>query len=178
MIKAQYDLDLTPAERLRAAGIRKAVRIGLSRAAKPVKASVVSHALAVKRFGFLAKSIRIKTIVYPADKYVVVIGPSTTFTRSLGKFKRGKRKGQKKVAIPAKYAHLVEEGTSRSRAKPWLKPAYEETAGPFLARVREEIGREVALELDRETARGGGRGPRHSRPLDSGPGGSDPRRGR
>ncbi len=155
MIGARVDLDLTPAEGLRKGGIRKATRIGISRAASPVKAAVVSHATAVKKFGYLAKAIRIRLKVYPADKFVAVIGPSTKYTRTKGKYTRGKRKGEKRVYRPSKYAHLVESGTRRSQARPWLKPAHAESAGRFLATAAAEVGREIELELSRRAARAG-----------------------
>lgn len=143
MMAAHLELDLKPAEGLRASGLRKATRIGLNRAASPVKASVVSHATNVKRFGFLAKSIRIRLRTYPGDKFVAVIGPSTKFVRTKGKFKRGKRKGQPRKQVPAKYAHLVEKGTKRSKARPWLAPAHAESAARFVAQAGVEIGREI-----------------------------------
>ncbi len=153
MIVSRVDLDMSPADGLRQGGLRKALRIGINRAASPVKASVVSHALAVKKYGFLAASIRIKVKAYPADRFVTVIGPSTKYTRSRGKFKKGKRKGQPKKSIPSKYAHLVERGTKRSLAKPWLAPAHAESAGRFLIQAGVETGREIELELSRQAKR-------------------------
>lgn len=151
---SRLDLDTTPADGLiRKGGLRKATRIGLSRAASPVKASVVSHAEAVKRYGFLARAIRIRLRTYPADKFVAVIGPSTKYSRTKGTYSRGKSKGQKRVSRPSKYAHLLEGGTKRSKAKPWLKPAYDATAGRFLARAGVEVGKEIELELARQRAK-------------------------
>lgn len=149
MIGGRVQLDMTPADGLKKSGIRKAMRIGVNRAASPVKASVVAHAEAVKRYGFLAKAIRIRTRVYPADRYVAVVGPSTRYVRQKGKYTRGPKKGQPRVSRPSKYAHLVESGTKRSQAKPWLKPAHAATAGRFLDQVGREVGREIELELAR-----------------------------
>jgi hypothetical protein len=153
MIGTRVELDMRPADGLRKGGIRKALRIGLNRASAPVKASVVSHAEAVKRYGFLAKSIRIKLKGYPADKFVSVIGPSTKFTRTKGKFTKGKREGQPRLSRPSKYAHLVERGTKRSLPKPWLAPAHAESAGRFLMNAAAEVGREVEAELNRTAKR-------------------------
>ena len=153
MIGSRVELDMRPAEGLCQGGIRRAMRIGLNRAASPVKASVVGHAEAIKRFGFLAKAIRIKTKSYPADRFVAVIGPSTKYTRTKGKFKKGKRKGQPKKFVPGKYAHLVERGTKRSQAKPFLGPAHAATAARFLEQVGIETGREIEQELARRAAR-------------------------
>lgn len=153
MIAAAVRLDLSPADGLlKGGGLKRAARIGLSRAAAPVKAAVVSHAEGVRRFGYLAKSIRIKLKGYPADRWVSVIGPSTKYKRQKGKYKRGKRAGQPKVSTPARYAHLVERGTKRSLPRPWLRPAYAATAGGFTAAAGYEVMREVEAELARRAA--------------------------
>jgi len=154
MINAKFQVDLTPGEQLAKNGLRRATRIGLNRAAAPVKASVVSHANAVKRYGFLAKSIRIRLRIYPSDRYVAVVGPSMNYVRTKGKKKRGKYKGSPRRHRPAYYAHLVERGTKRSRAKPWLKPAHAESAGRFIEDARREVGKEIERELDRQRAKG------------------------
>lgn len=157
MIDAKVKLDLTPGEQLAKSGLRRATRIGLSRAASPVKGSVVSHANSVRRFGFLAKSIRIRLRIYPSERYVAVVGPSMNFIRTKGKYKRGKHKGQPRRHRPAYYAHLVERGTKRSRARPWLAPAHAESASGFIENARREVGAEITRELDRQRAREGGR---------------------
>lgn len=153
MISGRVELDMSPAEGLRKGGIRKATRIGLSRAASPVKAAVVSHAERVKKYGFLAKAIRIRLRTYPADRFVAVIGPSTKYVRTKGKYRRGPKAGEKKVHRPSKYAHLVESGTKRSRPKPWLKPAHDATARQFLDRAGAEVGKEIEQELARQRAK-------------------------
>jgi HK97 gp10 family phage protein len=153
MLGARVALDLGPAEGLTKGGIRKATRIGLNRAASPVKASVVSHAAAVKRFGYLSKSIRIRLKGYPADKWVSVIGPGTKFVKVKGRYKRGATPGAAKFFKPAKYAHLVERGTKRSKPKPWLRPAFDSTKGRFLDQAAAEVGKEIAAELARHRAK-------------------------
>ncbi|VTR95240.1 : HK97-gp10_like [Gemmata massiliana] len=149
MIGARTELDLTPIDGLNQSGIRRATRIGLNRAASPVKASVEAHATAVKRFGYLAKSIRIRLRLYPADRFVAVVGPASKFTRTKGVYKRGKRKGEKRLFKPSKYAHLVERGTRHSKAKPWLKPAHDATAARFLQVAGYEVGAELEHQLFR-----------------------------
>lgn len=148
-MKARVELDLTPGEKLARSGLRKATRIGMNRAASPVKAAVVSAASAVKRYGYLAKSIRIRLRSYPADRFVAVVGPSTKFTRVKGRYTRGQTPGAARLNKPWKYAWLVEWGTKRSRAKPWLRPA-QAAAGPaFVKRAQAEVGKEIAKELAR-----------------------------
>jgi hypothetical protein len=149
VIAARVAMDLSPAEGLRNGGIRKATRIGLCRAASPVKAAVVNHAEGVKRYGFLGKSIRIRLRSYPADRFVVVIGPSAKYTRTKGKFTRGPKKGQPRRFVPAKYALLVEKGTGRSKPRPWLRPAHDAAAPRFLQEAAAEVGKEIEAELAR-----------------------------
>jgi hypothetical protein len=155
-IRAGAVVDMSPAEELGKSGVRKAVRIGLNRASAPVKAAVVSHAGARKRYGYLQKSIRIRLRTYSADRWVSVIGPSTKFVRRKGKYTRGKRKGEPRLFKPSKYAHLFERGTKRSKAYPFLGPAYAETAGPFIRRAGREIGEELENELRRQRAKKAG----------------------
>lgn len=154
MIAVNATVDMSPAEGLTRGGLRKATRIGINRAASPVKAAVVAQAEAVRRFGFMAKAVRIRLRTYPADRFVAVIGPASKVVRTKGKFKKGKRKGQPKKIIPAKYAHLVNAGTVRSKATHWLDRAHAQSAPRFLATVGAEVGREVELELARRQPAG------------------------
>lgn len=146
--KAQYDLNLTPAEQLKAYGIRKAIRIGSNRAAAKVKAVVVSNAQKIKLTGHTAKSIRIKVKVYANSRYVSIIGPSRKFSRSKGR-------GTGKRHVPARYALLIEKGTERIKAKPFIKPALEATASQYCADSSREVGIEIAKELDRQAVKAG-----------------------
>lgn len=150
--KAQYDLDLTPAERLKASGMRKAIRIGANRAAAKVKAAVVSHAEQVKLIGAYAKSVRIKVKVYKGDRYVSIVGASAKYKRTRGRYTRGKNKGQPRVIRPAKYAGMLEKGTKRSRPRPVLKPAFDASSAAYLDDVRREVGLEIQRELTRQSA--------------------------
>lgn len=149
MIVARVELDMSPAEDLSRSGIRLALRVGMNRAASPVKAAVVSHAAAVRRLGHLAKSIRIRLREYPADRWAAVVGPTTKYVRTKGRYTRGRTPGAARFIKPAKYAHLVEKGTARSRAKPWLRPAHDATAQQFLDRVGAEVGGEIERRLAR-----------------------------
>lgn len=153
LLGGSVKLDMSPAEGLRAGGIRKATRIGINRAASPVKATVVAAAEGVRRFGFLAKSIRIRVRQYPADRWAAIIGPSTKYQRKKGTYKRGKRAGQPRISKPSKYAHLVERGTKRSRARPWLKPAHAAAAPRYLSAVGPAIGGAIQDELRRLAAK-------------------------
>lgn len=150
--KVQYDLNLTAAQQLHAYGIRKAIRIAVNRASAPVKAAEVAAAEGIARYGFTAKSIRIRVKVYPGDRFVSVVGTSRAFKRTKGKYKRGKRKGEKRLIIPANYAWLVERGTKHARAKPWLKSAAEASLPQYQANVIEGVRTEIEAQLARRAA--------------------------
>lgn len=143
------DLDLGGFDKLRPAELGRAVRIANNRAAAPVKAAVVAHSESIKRFGFLAKSHRIKLRRY-GEKLVAVIGPSTKYARQKGKYTRGRRAGQPRKHVPAMVAHLVEKGTARSKPKPFLRPALDAEGPRFLRAVPEQVGREIDSILSRK----------------------------
>lgn len=149
MLAARVDLDLSPSEGLQKSGLRKATRIGLNRAASPVKAAVVSHAEAVKRFGYVGKAVRIRLRTYPADRFVAVIGPSTKYTRKKGKFSRGKKKGQARVFRPSKYAALVNSGTRHGRPTHWLDQARDQAGPGFVATAPGLVLQEIDNQLAR-----------------------------
>jgi hypothetical protein len=154
-LSARATVDMRPAESLRAGGARKATRIGLNRASAPVKAAVVSEATAIKRYGFTAKSIRIRLRQYPPDKWVSVIGPGASFSRTKGKYQRGKRKGQARKHVPANVAHIVNKGSKRTKPKPFLTKAHARTAAGFVRDAEREVGKEIAAELARRAGAAG-----------------------
>lgn len=147
--KVQYDLNLTELERLKNYGIRKAMRIAVNRAAAGMKAAVVAEAQRIADTGALAKSARIKVKIYRQFTMVAMVGPARGFTRSGGKVKTGKNKGKKRLIRPGRYAHLVEHGTRRTRAKPFIKPAELKSVPQFRRTVTQEIAREIEKELGR-----------------------------
>lgn len=145
-LSVSVQLDLTKFDHLKK-NIKRAVIIGCNRAAKPVRAAVIANAQGISRHGFLAKSIGTKTRFYPSKAIVTVIGPKMSFARTKGKFARGPRAGQTRRHVPYLYSWLLEKGTKRSAAKPFLKPAWD-TEGPgYLRRVAAEIEAEVAKLL-------------------------------
>lgn len=146
-IQAEVVLDLDKFGKLKNKA-KRAVIIGANRAAKPVRAAVEANALAIARRGFTAKSVGTKTRFYAGAKSVVtIIGPKMSFTRSAGKFTRGPRKGETKKAIPYLYAWLIEKGTVRSKARPFLGPALDARGPAYRAAVVAEVGAELAKAL-------------------------------
>src|SRR5262245_39467804 len=141
--KIQYDVDLTPAERLAAYGLRKAMRIAINRSARVLKSAMIAEANKHRRYGFLASSQRIKVKLYRNKYWLAMAGPGRGFKRVKGRYKRGKKKGQPRVSRPAKYAHLVDEGTSRAKAYPMVKPAERAAVPTFQRQVTDELRREI-----------------------------------
>lgn len=97
--------------------VRKMVTKGgqiLARAAKQA---------APKETGLLRKSIGSKVKVYPSGVTVAIVGPRTGFRQQVTR-KRGRWVPKVETANPTKYAHLVELGTARASAKPFLRPAF------------------------------------------------------
>lgn len=128
----------------RSAGSR-ILRKALSAASKPMLDT--ARQLVPRRTGLLRKSLgrRIKT--YRSTGIVVVmIGPRTGFKRQIKGGRAARRadvRGKQAYADPTHYAHLVERGTVRSRATPYLRPAFDQhktAAEATVARiVREEL---------------------------------------
>ena len=148
-LKIQYDLNLSPAERLRNYGIRKAIRIAVNRAAARMKAIVAGHAEKSRRLGNLIKSLRIKVKVYRNESYVAIVGPNRNFKRSGAKITRGRKtrvpfkRGLRHTIRPGRYAHLVERGAKHHRAQPFIQPSIPDAVPTF----RAEVVREIKLEL-------------------------------
>jgi HK97 gp10 family phage protein len=115
--------------RIRKKGVRRAV----TKTSRSI--SKIAKSNAPRETGLLKKSIGQKVKTYPSGNVVGIIGPRYGFRRAVKVkiSKRGKRslrlgkKGEegKRYRNPVNYAHLVELGTKRSRAKPFLKPARE-----------------------------------------------------
>jgi hypothetical protein len=149
--KVQYDVDLSPAERLKRYGFRKAIRIAVNRASAPAKVTMTQKAEAIRRFGFTAQSMRIRVRIYgDSERFVSIVGPTRSFKRVKGKYTRGPRKGQKRVFIPANTAHLADKGTKRSKAHHFVEKARVEANPRYLVDVQREVAKELKLELERQ----------------------------
>ena len=154
MIGGRFQLDLSGLKGVTPGELRKASAIAVMAGASPVKAAVVSNAEGIKRFGFTAKSVRIRRRFYAASlRMVAIVGPSRKYVRTKGKFTRGPKKGQPRKHVPAKVAHLVEKGTKRSRARKFISPALAATWKLYEQRVRDRFGREIEAAIARRAAR-------------------------
>ena len=57
------------------------------------------------------------------------VGPRTKIRKPIKLSTKGKSKGQVQIAIPTRYAHLQEFGSSRQPARPFVRPAWDEYGG-------------------------------------------------
>lgn len=114
---------------------RPALREASGEIRKKAKANVV------RKTGLLRKSI--KNVVRTARRGGVyaIVGPAVGFKQEVV------RDGARVTSDPAKYAHLVEYGTSHSAAKPFLRPAFDTTPNEQI------IARRMAVELDKFAAK-------------------------
>lgn len=83
--------------------------------------------LSEERAGLYKRAMGSKVKVYRNGVVIVVVGARRGFKKQIGVRKRGKNKGQPVFYDPAKIAHLIERGTKRSRARPHLRPALDDT---------------------------------------------------
>lgn len=113
---------------------RPAIREASGEIRKKAKAN------APKETGLLKKSI--KNVVRTGKTGVyAVIGPANGFKQEVV------RDGRTVMSDPAKYAHLVEYGTTHSAAKPYLRPAYDTTPSEQI------IARRMGVEFDKVAKR-------------------------
>ncbi len=147
-VKVEMEFKVDPfreLDRLKAGLKNKIIRIAINKAAAPVKAAVISFAPLGK--GPLKKSIRIKVKHYrDRGVWVAIVGPGSSFKRVGKKFSRGKRKGQKRIIQPSRYASQVDGGTTRAKATPFRRPALQ-AAGPQYVRVMMDSLREQVAAL-------------------------------
>ena len=135
--------------------LRRAMLAGTKAPYKQMKANAKS----VADTGLLAKSIGRKVKVYRGSGVVVgVIGPQAGFRRIVERPKKGSRrakfiketlgikygKGTGRIIMdPNNYAHLVELGSRRSRAHPFMRPAWDtakaESEAAIAATLKEGI---------------------------------------
>lgn len=109
-----------------------------------VIASAAKKNIRTNRTGLLKKSIRTKSGVAGRAPYAV-IGPS----RSV----QGTYKGKK--TVPANYSHLVEYGTSHSKAQPFMRPALDSSGPAVMKKMARGLERFMAREAKKLKAKGG-----------------------
>jgi len=112
--------------------VQKAMKKGAARVRKAAKRRVPVET------GLLKKSLGSKVARRKRDKVVVgIIGPRTGFKKQMpdGSYRN-----------PVRYAHLVELGTKRAGAKPFLRPAFEQERDGAVADIRKKLWEELRKE--------------------------------
>ena len=111
----------------------------------PIRKAAKRYAKASKDSGLLMKSIglNVKKI---KGVYTVRVGPRNGFTGPPKQVKDRKTGNMKTIVPnPVFYAHLVEGGTSRTAAKPFMRPAIDSAQGEVI----EAMGKGLEKHLDR-----------------------------
>lgn len=111
------DKVLAKLANLKGSLIRRIVRQALNKAATPIL-KTAKQSVPVDT-GLLKKSLGRKSKTYKSGTLMQIIGARSGFKTPVGV----NRKGRTKYQNPTQYLHLVEFGTSRSEAKPFLGPA-------------------------------------------------------
>jgi len=112
--------------------------------AAPIRKAAKGHLSKSKDSGLLSKSLGVTVKKTRRGQKTARVGPRSGFRQVV------KRKGKAKpeLADPVKYAHLVEYGTSKTQAKPFIRPALESASGEAMtamaAAYSKHLGRVVA----------------------------------
>lgn len=146
MITGKFTLDLQPMEGLKQSLINRIVRKAVTEASKPIRGAVKTGAQSIAKTGFMAKSISYKTKTYN-NNVTLIIGPRTQYRVTLGTITRGPHKGSSKIYAPSKIAGLVEKGTRRSKAQPFIGPAYDSQRQSFADQVSDLIKQGIEAQL-------------------------------
>lgn len=125
-------------------------------ATKPIVQT--AKGLVSNRYGLLQRSIG-ATVRVPrrgryAGRLIARVGPRRGFKATGGVRTRGKFKGKAKVFDPVKYAHLVEKGTRKDPARPFLRPAFDRNVNLAFEIISTSIKNGIKRELKKL---GGGR---------------------
>lgn len=135
---------------------RKALRRAVTIATRKLARAAKDRAKGFKRTGTLWKSLGSKVKVYASSGAVVgIVGARQGFRTQIGVAKKDsaettrypRKTGDPIYANPVKYLHLVELGTHRSRANPFLADALRATRSVIKATLVEEIDRGLSEAL-------------------------------
>jgi HK97 gp10 family phage protein len=144
-IVGRVEVDLSPLLQLKKSLVKKVLRKAIREASAVIKAAVKGN-VQPHGLGDLAKSIGVKIRTYK-DVAVAIVGPKSKWQKVRGVYKKGRRKGQPKVVMPSKIAHLVEKGSKRSKAYPFEKPAIDSHHDQYLTVLAGAIERAISAEL-------------------------------
>lgn len=130
----------TLGDKVRKKGTKKAVNAGTKIVLKKAKS------LVREKTGLLRKSLGRKTKVYRNSGVAIgIVGPRTKKFKTLLRVGvRGKSAGKEIYANPTQYAHLVDKGTKRSQAYPFM----EESLSSTEAEVQEAMAEAMAQVIE------------------------------
>lgn len=137
-------------------GSLRVIEHATSMAVKPIVSAAKRNARRFRRTGLLAKSIGHKTTVYRDGNIYAAIGARNGFAQTISP-----GPGLKPIKVnPAKYSHLVEQGTVRSAPRPFLRPAFEATKQQAEQIMATEARFKLLEIVDQERRKGGSSGRR------------------
>jgi HK97 gp10 family phage protein len=114
-----------------------ALRAGMT----PVRKSAAANLSRSMDTGLLKKSLGLTVKKTRKGQLTARVGARSGFTQTVTR--KGRSKPEK--VNPVKYAHLVEYGTSKAPAKPFIRPAVESNSGAIL----EGMAKGYAKGMDR-----------------------------
>lgn len=138
--------------------VRKVIRPAITKAGRLI--AKTAKRLAPKETGLLRKSIASKVKTYKSGSVVAIIGPRIGFKREVtlkrvfriinGRtvfFAKPKPEYLKMMRNPIPYAHLVEYGTSKTAAKPFMRPAWDQNKEQIKSLLQREIWNGIQKHL-------------------------------
>jgi HK97 gp10 family phage protein len=148
MLKANFDVDLSPMENLKKSLTNKILRQSMREASQPVLQAVKSNAKQHVRLGYLVKVLKLKMRTYKTG-IVSIVGPQSDKVFVLGIRKRGKSIGQPIRYRPSAIVHLLEKGTKRAAARPIMTPAINSQRQAYFDRLSTILSRKIQEELSK-----------------------------
>lgn len=128
--------------RLKEAVKRRVLRKAVTAASKPVLKAAKTKA--PKQTGLLRKSLGRRTKTYrKSGVAVAVVGPREGFSKEVVV------NGKSEFRNPVKYAHLVELGTIKNVAQPFLRPALDSTKVEATQAMAQAIEAGIEKELSK-----------------------------
>ncbi len=127
---------------------RKVIRGATRKAMKSVVKSAKENIRPHDRTGLLRKSIRINQVKFPSGVLITYVGAGIKSGSDATEFGR---------VYPPNYSHLLEFGTHRSRAFPWLRPAFDRNRGRINGTMQSELRKGMVRETNKARAKSGGK---------------------
>lgn len=168
-------IKIDPADLLRGLGalatpssIQRVTRPGITKCARLVRKAARAELKDNRRTGALSRSINyvVRTAKTAASKQrhgaapYAIVGPDAGYSVPAPTSRVKTRKYEKTIRtktgklIPSMYAHFLERGTSHHAAEPFLRPAFDKSAGQCRNILVADIRAGVQKEIVRIAARG------------------------